>query len=387
MPNKNFDNIRIKHKIDTSENWVQSNPVLLKGELAIESDTNKMKIGDGSSTYSNLPYFGGDVRTIFSEPLEYTDSGEDPYWVDPGFYISPYGISGVADTFNTLTYLLKTAPSSNITNGKPLYFVIETDQNNNFYDLHIGMEPTETDYQVIWYNPFAKTEDTLFGQNPTVQTNTVNPANLNPGHYFMNLGNSNLPSTRAGDLIVLPAASGQRPMYLYATNLVGLPREIYYGFRNTAGTTVNWKQLLTEDSTFDDKADYETGTWTPTFPTEIADSISSFNAYYSKNGDQVKIFLSYNIDDVSINYNDTNNFSFGGLPFSASSTRQPSDSGAAGFIIQKDGAILNSYFGYLNNTTLFIGNANGSASSTLSTVKNVIGEPDYSYRVQFTYTV
>lgn len=53
--------VRIKHKYDTEENWIANNPILQIGEIGIEatSDTNKVKIkvGDGSTAWSNLPYF------------------------------------------------------------------------------------------------------------------------------------------------------------------------------------------------------------------------------------------------------------------------------------------------------------------------------------------
>ena len=43
-------------RIDTSINWSDSNPVLLKGEIGLESDTNLFKIGDGVSDWSSLEY-------------------------------------------------------------------------------------------------------------------------------------------------------------------------------------------------------------------------------------------------------------------------------------------------------------------------------------------
>lgn len=47
---------RIQSKIDTQSNWNKTNPVLLNGELAIESDTYYVKVGNGSSNYNDLPY-------------------------------------------------------------------------------------------------------------------------------------------------------------------------------------------------------------------------------------------------------------------------------------------------------------------------------------------
>lgn len=49
-------NSKITQRIDTSTNWSDSNPVLLKGEIGLESDTNLFKIGDGVSDWSSLEY-------------------------------------------------------------------------------------------------------------------------------------------------------------------------------------------------------------------------------------------------------------------------------------------------------------------------------------------
>lgn len=41
---------------DTSGNWTSVNPILAQGEMGWEMDTLKMKIGDGTSNWSSLPY-------------------------------------------------------------------------------------------------------------------------------------------------------------------------------------------------------------------------------------------------------------------------------------------------------------------------------------------
>jgi Major tropism determinant N-terminal domain len=37
--------------------WLSSNPILSSGELGLETDTNKVKIGDGSTVWNSLEYF------------------------------------------------------------------------------------------------------------------------------------------------------------------------------------------------------------------------------------------------------------------------------------------------------------------------------------------
>lgn len=53
--------VRFMLKNDTAANWAVSTLVLLKGEIAIESDTGHFKFGDGVHTYSEIEKFGGTV--------------------------------------------------------------------------------------------------------------------------------------------------------------------------------------------------------------------------------------------------------------------------------------------------------------------------------------
>lgn len=54
--------IQLRH--DTSANFTSVNPVLLEGEFAYETDTKKIKVGDGTTAYTSLEYFGGDTSAI-----------------------------------------------------------------------------------------------------------------------------------------------------------------------------------------------------------------------------------------------------------------------------------------------------------------------------------
>lgn len=48
---------QIKLRRDTADNFTSKNPVLGQGEPAYETDTKKMKIGDGTTAYNDLTYF------------------------------------------------------------------------------------------------------------------------------------------------------------------------------------------------------------------------------------------------------------------------------------------------------------------------------------------
>lgn len=52
---------RIKTRIlvrrDSSENWSESNPILMQGEIGYDITVKKCKIGDGVNRWSDLPFF------------------------------------------------------------------------------------------------------------------------------------------------------------------------------------------------------------------------------------------------------------------------------------------------------------------------------------------
>lgn len=50
---------RIQIRRDTSTRWTVNNPILLEGELGYETNTNYMKIGDGTTPWNDLPYWSG----------------------------------------------------------------------------------------------------------------------------------------------------------------------------------------------------------------------------------------------------------------------------------------------------------------------------------------
>ena len=48
--------VRIQFRRGTAAQWTSSNPTLLAGELGLETDTSKYKIGDGTTAWSSLSY-------------------------------------------------------------------------------------------------------------------------------------------------------------------------------------------------------------------------------------------------------------------------------------------------------------------------------------------
>lgn len=70
--------VRLQFRRGTFAQWAAVNPVLAQGELALETDTNKFKIGDGATAWNSLPYTatqsaayiidGGTPFTNYSNP-------------------------------------------------------------------------------------------------------------------------------------------------------------------------------------------------------------------------------------------------------------------------------------------------------------------------------
>lgn len=48
---------RIRLRRDTEANWTAANPTLLNGEMGIETDTRRYKVGDGVTAWSSLSYY------------------------------------------------------------------------------------------------------------------------------------------------------------------------------------------------------------------------------------------------------------------------------------------------------------------------------------------
>ncbi len=69
--------IRIQLRRDTAANWTSSNPVLRAGELGIETDTLKFKIGNGSSTWAQIVNYANVTDAGLSNSLSSYILAED----------------------------------------------------------------------------------------------------------------------------------------------------------------------------------------------------------------------------------------------------------------------------------------------------------------------
>lgn len=99
----------IKIRRDSSSNWTFSDPILADGEIGFESDTNRIKIGNGDDVWTLLKYASASLEISETEPTEPNEGNVwfnstngrayifyDLTWVDlnPGI-AGPQGVSGV----------------------------------------------------------------------------------------------------------------------------------------------------------------------------------------------------------------------------------------------------------------------------------------------------
>ncbi len=50
---------RLQMRRDTASNWTSNNPTLLAGEMGVETDTGKFKVGNGTQAWTALAYSSG----------------------------------------------------------------------------------------------------------------------------------------------------------------------------------------------------------------------------------------------------------------------------------------------------------------------------------------
>lgn len=53
----------IKLRRGTAAKWTSNNPTLAAGEVGVETDTGKQKVGNGTSAWTALPYSGHPYKT------------------------------------------------------------------------------------------------------------------------------------------------------------------------------------------------------------------------------------------------------------------------------------------------------------------------------------
>jgi hypothetical protein len=96
---------RIQFRRGTTAQWASENPILAIGELGLELDTAKIKIGDGSTAWASLDY---KLETAYEIAVRNGFSGTEAEWLtslvgpqgDPG----ATGLNWQGEWLNTTDY-------------------------------------------------------------------------------------------------------------------------------------------------------------------------------------------------------------------------------------------------------------------------------------------
>ena len=100
----------LQFRRDTAAVWTAANPVLAEGELGYETDTNKFKLGDGTTAWADLTYFsdddatGGVGYTGSQGPIGYTGSKGDTGSQGGVGYTGSQGTTGFTGSQGVIGY-------------------------------------------------------------------------------------------------------------------------------------------------------------------------------------------------------------------------------------------------------------------------------------------
>lgn len=87
--------------------WTRVNPILEPGEPGFELDTGKLKIGDGSTNWNDLKYFGGEANlSVDGKSLVLSGSNLELY----GFSAASAGQIPSKGTTGSLEWIDKDIP-------------------------------------------------------------------------------------------------------------------------------------------------------------------------------------------------------------------------------------------------------------------------------------
>lgn len=122
--------LQLQLRRGTAALWTSTNPTLLQGEFGFETDTGAIKMGDGSTAWTGLPYYSTKIRTAAGAPSTslgvvgdlYINSTNGDLWLKTGVATytqqgslqGPQGIQGPSITNGDKGYVTVTGSGSGI---------------------------------------------------------------------------------------------------------------------------------------------------------------------------------------------------------------------------------------------------------------------------------
>jgi hypothetical protein len=190
---------QIQIRRDISSNWTSANPILAQGEMGLETNTLKVKFGDGTTAWNSLAYFGNSVANLTDVTLTSLASGNVLIANASGTFINQSLVSLVNQlvSFSSLGSLAfrSTLSSSdvglgNVTNDAQLKIASNLSDLNNVTtargNLSLGSLAV-LDSVPVYTLPSTVSSNAFYGNNGLFASQ-VSIQNLNGGGLYFQSG-------------------------------------------------------------------------------------------------------------------------------------------------------------------------------------------------------
>ena len=201
--------VRFQLRRDTAANWTASNPTLALGEPGVETDTLKVKVGDGTTAWNSLAYsITKDFTDLTSKPTTVAGYGITDALTLTALSVTQNAASGTgALTYNNTTGVFEyTPPDFEGLDGNFVGSVFADDStimvdgvsatlnfvNNSITDLPDADQTVRTTDDVEFNKVTTSTIDSSDSSAITVETDVVLNAGLTVGNHIVPSSNENI---------------------------------------------------------------------------------------------------------------------------------------------------------------------------------------------------
>lgn len=179
---------------DIASYWTSANPVLLKAEMGLETDTLKFKFGDGSTNWNDLPYAGVGTDELNSAIESYINTNilEDGK-IKTGLLPDGTGAAAVYSVERTLSGTDEAAIKAKVTELKTSttfkqgdIFIVTVKETETMYEMTgyiIASKPATNDEAGVWtavkaLNGYVDADKVILKQDITMAGDYTQVGNL-----------------------------------------------------------------------------------------------------------------------------------------------------------------------------------------------------------------